>query len=248
MKLSILSQNVMCWSCKGGELDARRVRMRRLIERLDPDLIGFQEVNEKWREYFDEDLKRYGAVFKYRGERDREAVPIYWRLDKFDLEDSGWFWLSRHPEKESRFFFSRHKRIATWGIFRSKEDSARFAFINTHLDYGSESVRKKQIKVVRDFAKEKLSGLPLILSGDFNDNAFSPAVDYVRKFMEDSRAAAPVTDETNTHTTKFGSIADATIDYIFTKEVKPLKFSVEKECDGPYPQSDHYGVFVEAQI
>ena len=248
MKLSILSQNVMCWPCSGGGYEERRERMKRLINRLDPDLIGFQEVTDLWKSYFDEDLVDYGSVFKYRGENDLEAVPLYYRRDRFDLEGSGWFWLSDTPDRESFGPGAACRRITVWAVLRDRKSGERFLFIDTHLDCDSEEARISGAGQIRRFIAEHGAGLPVILTGDFNDVSFSDAVKEIKKDLLDSRLAARETTEMNTHSSRFGEPADASIDYVFTRGMSVLRYSVEKETDGPYPQSDHYGVFVTATV
>ena len=81
MKLKIVTQNVMCWETDGGEHPKRRERMKRLFSRLDPDLIGAQEVTDRWRDYLEEDLPGYGSVFRFRGKDDHEATPLYYKKD-----------------------------------------------------------------------------------------------------------------------------------------------------------------------
>ncbi len=248
MKISVLSQNVMCWRCPGGQFAERRERMKRLFRRLDPDLIGFQEVTELWKSYFDEDLSGYENVFKYRGADDLEAVPLYYKLDKFDLVDSGWFWLSETPDVESNGPGAGYPRITSWAILGCRDGGERLLFIDTHLDYASAAARDCGVKTILRFIDEKSGGLPVVLTGDFNDVSYSAPVEEIKKTLSDSRLAARETTEMNTHSSRFGEPGDASIDYIFTRGCRVLTYSVEKEADGPYPQSDHYGVFVTAEL
>ncbi|MBR7032873.1 MAG: endonuclease/exonuclease/phosphatase family protein [Clostridia bacterium] len=247
MKVKIVTQNVMCWNTKGGEYFERRERMRRLFRRLDPDLIGAQEVTEKWRSYFDEDLADYGCVFRYRGEKDHEATPLYYKKDRFEVVESGVFWLSETPERESYGPGAGCLRTAIWALLRKKEDGGVFLFVNTHLDNSSSEARLLGARLLRDFITAR-SGIPAVLTGDFNDDSFSAPIGSVKEFMDDSRLIAEETTESNTHSSTFGKPADASIDYVFVRGSKPLRYSVEKECDGPYAQSDHYAVCVEAEI
>lgn len=248
MEIKVLSQNVMCWPCAGGGYEERRARMKRLIDRLDPDLIGFQEVTDLWKSYFDEDLGGYGSVFRYRGENDLEAVPLYYRRDRFDLEGSGWFWLSDTPDRESYGHGAACLRITVWAVLRDRDSGESFLFVNTHLDCDSEEARILGARQILGFIAERGAGLPVILTGDLNDCSFSEAVRELKKELSDSRLVARKTTETNTHASSFGEPADASIDYVFTRGLNVLSCSVEKETDGPYPQSDHYGVFVTATL
>ena len=245
MKIKILTQNVMCWHTEGGEHPVRRERMKRLFSRLHPDLIGAQEVTETWRDYFEEDLKGYGSVFRFRGENDREATPLYYKKDRFEAVDEGVFWLSETPEVESRAPGAGCLRIAVWAVLREKTGGERLLFVNTHLDHCSNEARVIGARLLRDLITAR-GDMPAVLTGDFNDTSFSDAVETIKEFMIDSRLSAEKTTETNTHSSYYGGPADASIDYVFVRGLTPLCCSVEKECDGPYAQSDHYAVFAEA--
>ncbi len=246
MKIKILTQNVMCWQAQGGEHPVRRERMKRLFARLNPDLIGAQEVTDRWREYFEEDLQGYGSVFRFRGANDHEATPLYYKKDRFEAVREGVFWLSEMPEVESRGPGAGCLRTAIWAELREKESGERILFVNTHLDHRSNEARVLGARLLRDFISAH-SSFPAILTGDFNDTSFSEAIETVKEFMNDSRLAAKETVETNTHASLYGGVADASIDYVFVRGLEPTRYSVEKECDGPFAQSDHYAVFVEAE-
>ena len=246
MKLRIVTQNVMCWDTDGGEYPVRRVRMKRLFDRLDPDLIGAQEVTDRWREYFEEDLADYGTVFRFRGENDHEATPIYYKKDRFEEVESGVFWLSETPEVESRGPGAACLRTAIWAILREKESGGDVLFVNTHLDHCSNEARALGARLIRDFIKAH-GDMPAVLTGDFNDTSFSAAVETVKEFMGDSRLLAMESTEANTHASEFGKTADASIDYVFIRGLTPVRYSIEKECDGRLALSDHYAVFVETE-
>ena len=246
MKIKILTQNVMCWEAEGGKHPVRRERMKMLFSRLDPDLIGAQEVTERWREYFDRDLPDYNSVFSYRGKDDHEATPLYYKKDRFEAVDEGVFWLSETPEKESFGPGAGCLRTAIWAVLREKESGEGLLFVNTHLDYRSAAARELGARLLRDFITSR-ADIPAVLTGDFNDTSFSAAIETVKEFMTDSRLEAKATEETNTHSSEYGGAADASIDYVFLRGLAPSRYSVEKECDGPYAQSDHYAVFVEAE-
>ena len=246
MKLKIVTQNVMCWQTEGGEHPVRRERMKRLFSRLDPDLIGAQEVTDRWRAYLEEDLTGYGSVFRFRGEDDHEATPLYYKKDRFEAVDEGVFWLSETPEVESRGPGAACLRTAIWAILREKKSGETILFVNTHLDHCSNDARVLGARLLRDLIVSR-GDIPAILTGDFNDTSFSDAIETVKEFMNDSRLAAKETTESNTHSSIYGGVADASIDYGFLRGLTPARYSVEKECDGLLAQSDHYAVFVEAQ-
>ncbi|MBR4661162.1 MAG: endonuclease/exonuclease/phosphatase family protein, partial [Clostridia bacterium] len=240
------TQNVMCWETDGGEHPKRRERMKRLFSRLDPDLIGAQEVTDRWRDYLEEDLPGYGSVFRFRGKDDHEATPLYYKKDRFEAVDEGVFWLSETPEVESRGPGAGCLRTAIWAVLREKASGETILFVNTHLDHRSNEARILGARLLRDVITSRCD-MPAVLTGDFNDTSFSEAIETVKEFMNDSRLVSKETSEANTHSSKYGEAADASIDYVFVRGLAPVRYSVEKECDGPYAQSDHYAVFVEAE-
>lgn len=249
MSIKVITQNVMCWSTDYNSHKERRPLLKRVFTDYGADLLGLQEVTPKWNDYFVEDLRDFDSIFKYRGENDREAAPLYWKRDKFVKLDGGYFWLSDTPDKESVGWGAACSRITTWVHLREKKTGKEFAFVNTHLDHTSESARINGIKLIKSFIAGKFGeNMPIILTGDFNSTPDSATIKTAKEMLNDTRDVADISSDELTHT-EFGRIPPNTIDYIFvTDNISCRRMEVIKEISGKTEQSDHYGVLAELEL
>ncbi len=251
MSINVISQNVMCWEKEElGTYKIRRPLLKRVFNNYDADIIGMQEVTERWEKYFDNDLKNFDKLLVYRSESSKEAVPIYWNKNKLTVVDSGYFWLSETPEVSSSSWNSGCVRITCWVLFKIKESGKVFAFVNTHLDHASELARINGIKLIDSFIKNKFgSDIPLVLTGDFNSSPNSETIKTANNFLNDTRhIASKTTTDLTFHA--YQPDANVIIDYIFvSKNIKCSEFKIIKELDDKgRPQSDHFGVFAKLDL
>ena len=172
----VMSFNVQTENGTQVRADIRADMLRDLIDEYQPDSIGMQEVTTLWRGMMDNFVfnKSYAGVGEPRTQGG-EACPIYYRTDKFDLVDSGTFWLSDTPEVAgSQFEESLYVRICTWVHLRDKVTGKEYVHVNTHLDnLGSSdgrSLRTKQIIVILKFI-QRFGDIPMVLTGDLNQAA-----------------------------------------------------------------------------
>lgn len=239
----------MCWQAEHNSYDERHPFLSRVFNCHGADLIGLQEVTPRWNEYFKEDLKDFDGIFMYRAEDNKEAVPVYWKRDKFVKIDGGWFWLSETPEVSSGSWGTACIRITSWVCLEEKATGKRFAFVNTHLDHRSELARVEGIKLIVRFIAEKFGAdLPLILTGDFNAEPDSETIRIANELLRDTREIADVsTDEVTFH--GLGYEDPCIIDYVFVSDnVKCDSFEIIKETNGETAQSDHYGVGATLEV
>ncbi len=172
----IMSFNVQTENGTQVRADIRMDMLRDLLDEYQPDSIGMQEVTTKWRDMMD----TYAFNQSYAGVGEArtpggEANPIYYRADKFELVDSGTFWLSDTPDVEgSKFEESLYVRICTWAHLRDKTTGKEYVHVNTHLDnLGSSegrTLRKQQITVILKFL-QRFGDIPMVLTGDLNQAA-----------------------------------------------------------------------------
>ena len=106
-----------------------------------------------------------------------EQSCIFYRSDKFDLLDSGTFWLSDTPDVVgSAFETSLYPRICTYVHLKDKATGLEYIHMNTHLDHlgGSDgrSLRLKQETVMLQ-KLATLPDVPVVITGDFNQRAHS---------------------------------------------------------------------------
>lgn len=220
------------------------------IAQNDPDIICFQEVTHIHEGYLNKALKGYGKVTKYRQNGLlAESTPIYYNLNKFDLVDSGGFWLSKTPEKMSKDWGSRY-RVCAYAILEQKSDKRRFVVFNTHLDDKSEEARIKGIELVISKIKE-FGNMPAMLFGDMNDAYGSPTYIAAAEAFDDSREIASTTEPNrNTYHAYGKKETNSAIDYCFLSKDcfdVSLYHVIAEKVYGKYA-SDHYAVKVVLRL
>lgn len=220
------------------------------VERVRPDIVGFQEATFLHYDYLKSTLSGYDSEMAYRDDFIlSEGCPIFWRTDRFEKIDSGSFWLSETPEVMSKDWGSSHYRICVYVILRDKTTNKEFAVFNTHLDNVSDEARINGIKVVLDKISE-FGDLPSFLFGDMNATDDSETILSTRDSFDDAKVISPVTEDTRT----FHGWGDPTeqdrIDYILISkgDAEVYEYHVLDNCyDGVY-SSDHSSIYIKTRI
>ena len=171
--LKVMSFNVQTENGTQVDFDLRAEMLRDLMDQLQPDSIGMQEVTTGWIYRMDNFAfnQSYAGVGEGRTPGG-EASSIYYRKDKFDLVDHGTFWLSETPDVAGSYLeASLYPRICTWAHLRDKVTGFEYIHVNTHLDHlgGSDgrTLRTAQIRVILEYLKT-LPDVPMVMTGDFN--------------------------------------------------------------------------------
>jgi len=118
-----------------------------------PDLLGTQEGTVPQLLYLEKHLTGYLPLTAHRRVDPTCQYPtIFYRGDRFHLEESSEFWLSETPQvHRSLSWGSAFPRMVTYGRFREKGRATSFYFINTHLDHVSEAARREGARMIREF-------------------------------------------------------------------------------------------------
>ncbi len=253
----LMSQNLLVSAGEGdwgADYTRQNLMMRRVFEN-DPDVITFQEANQKWINYMNSSMEMavkfrsaYSLHYKYRKSNNKEAVPVAYKTEKFKLLDSGHFWLSDTPTVESAFEGAYCHRICSWVALEDKETKEKLGVISIHFDlYGA--ARDKSPALILDLIKKleiRFPGIVIMAAGDYNCNASGIAYkDMLKGGLIDCRNAAKITCNTPTFVT--GSIIDFAL---MNEEALPASFKVLDENYGyslnDVPNlSDHNGLLVE---
>ena len=250
--IRIMSYNVRCANDGEQTITNRSKVGVSMLQEYMPDSFGVQECTPRWKRIFAYNLgDKYASVGKPRDYFGpfTEYSAIYYLKDKYNLIDSGTFWLSETPDKAfSKSFDSACARIATWALLENKETGERYTHINTHLDHVLESTRQSQMKVLIDYVKTVSGEVPIIMTGDFNDYEGSPVYNVACEIFNDSKYVAKDTDEGRTFT-KYGAYeedGEGAIDFIFTdKSITVDTYKIVRDTvQGIYP-SDHYPIVAD---
>lgn len=217
------------------------------------DLIGMQEVLHSQIDDLTALLPNYSwyGVGRDDGKNAGEFSPIFYRRDRFQLMDSGEFWLSENPDQiASKSWDAALPRIATWVKFRDREADQEFIHLNTHFDHRGEVARTRSAELILDRLKTLSGNLPVVVTGDFNVPPVSEAYATMTSLLLDAKlesVSKPHGPEGTFggFTVKVGDTGDR-IDYVFVAQgTKVLRYAaLSDQWDGRYP-SDHLPVLAE---
>lgn len=142
-----------------------------VIRFSDFDIFGAQEVKY---EQLSDMLYRlqdydYVGVGRDDGAQGGEYSPVFYKKERFTLLDSGTFWLSETPDKVSKGWDAKCRRVCSWGYFKDKVSRKKFWFFNLHMDHISIVARRESAKlVVARIAEMCGKNASVVLTGDFN--------------------------------------------------------------------------------
>jgi len=81
-------------------------------------------------------LQNYTFVGTGREENNQgESSNIFFKRDKFNIKDSGTFWLSKTPDRVSKGWDTAINRFCTYVLLYDKTKKKTFWVFNTHLDH-----------------------------------------------------------------------------------------------------------------
>lgn len=252
----IMSFNVRCKDDPEGSIDNRSQICVEIINQYAPDSFGVQEATPKWLRIFDKEVgDRYARVGESRDFFGpfSEYNCVYYLKDKYNLLDSGTFWLSETPYKKySVDYDSACRRIASWAVLEDKTTGEVYTHINTHLDHVLESTRDAQSKVLlAEMAKLQTQGT-VVITGDFN--TFSDGDVYASMIAgaDDAAVTADIAVEAGITFHNYGKKEDkgqGAIDFIFVTKGTPVDTYkvIKNTVQGMYP-SDHYPIIADIHI
>jgi endonuclease/exonuclease/phosphatase family metal-dependent hydrolase len=260
-KMDIMSFNIRYDNPEDGKQNwhLRKENVVRMINFYDLDIIGMQEVLVNQLDYLKTNLSEYKAVGVGRedGKDKGEFASIFYKKNRFKVLESGTFWLSETPDKVSKGWDANLERIATWAVFRDKNTSEEFIFMNTHFDHVGKIAQVESAKLLKQKSIELAGKLPLILTGDFN---LVPESEGIRTLIRsdgkntliNASSAATFTYGPNWTTCGFDNRPfeeRKVIDYIFLKGISNVtKYAVFSEMLEEVFLSDHCPVFAQITL
>ncbi|RCS42169.1 endonuclease [Bremerella cremea] len=207
-ELTVMSFNIRYGKANDGEnrWDNRKEFVAETIQEVSPDLLGLQECLPFQRDFLIKHLPGYAvhAAGREDGKEQGEMCAIFYRKDRFELLDSGHFWLSETPDVAgSKSWDSSLPRMASWVLLVDKksENKKPILYGNTHFDHKGQIARVESAKMIRERAA-KHSEFDIIVTGDFNagegskpyqamfgeiDGAKSPVIDSYRAFVPEKK-------------------------------------------------------------
>lgn len=231
----------------------RREMATALIRHEAPDLLGMQEVLLSQKQDLERALPEYQLVGVARDDgRDKgEFSPLAFRRDRFELIDSGTFWLSETPATPGKGWDAAYPRIATWALLHDRRSRRSIRVVNSHFDHVGVVARHQSAALLQRWLQEGARAkLPTILMGDFNstpdDSGYRLLADTQTSGLRDARLASqtPAYGPPGTFNAfKIDSNAAAPIDHIFVSDRFVVEnFAVVTQHWGGRLPSDHYPV------
>ena len=252
-EIKVMSFNVRYNNPNDGvnQFDLRRDKVLEVLEREDPDLIGFQEITPDMQEWLKKVLGSRYTVLGHGREADfsNEGNPIAYRTSRFELHSFSLEWLSETPDVPG----SRLRDLDQSGCPRiyccaeliDLSCKKRFAFFNTHTDHKGAKARMFECEMLLDRIRKKT--VPYVMTGDFNDYPESASI----KLIMDTHEELGTRDATSSISGTFHGFSmtrmqnnNEKIDYIFTNlSHDPARsYAVEDNDDCGYFYSDHRAV------
>ena len=251
--MRIMSFNLLCGGRGKRDWYFRSPLAVRTIYNYDPDTFGVQEAHIGWMKALRACLPEYESIGIGRddGKEAGEFSAVFYKKDKYELLDSGSFWLSETPEKPGKGWDAACIRICSWAKLKEKATGREFVHLNTHLDHVGLVAMQKGAELVAERGKAIAQGHPAFFTGDFNVTPESaPCKAVLAAGFADCRDIAAETDKGITfHGFRYPDYEGSVIDYVFAKgDVTVNKFAVIRDTvDGDLP-SDHYPVYADVEF
>ena len=167
----------------------RKEDLLALVQKLDLDVFGLQEVCPDQAQFLRENLADYEFVGEHRN-ADRtsgEASPVCYRKSRFEALDKGTFWLSETPDTPGlKGWGAACPRVCSYLILRDRSTGKKFCFANVHTDHISALARKNGMLLVIERMKKFGSGLPIVFTGDHNCRETEEPAKAVKEQLKDA--------------------------------------------------------------
>ncbi len=240
-----------------------------LVRFHDWDIFGSQETFP-WQKkaYLGEDGV-YGVVGRSCCTKEEDPKCwevwgnyIFYKKDRFDVLDSGYFWLSPTPDKPSKGWTEKQYRICNWGKFKDKITGKEFFFFNLHQGLTPDSRLESAKLIAKKLDEIAGKGATIFMTGDFNAKLGEASIKTILAsgLVQDSWGKSKTASYGHKGTTmpanhnrdwcdQPGKSGDKKIDYVFVSpNVSVLKCGVISDNrDTRYP-SDHFPIMCVVKI
>lgn len=164
-------------SIHGNGWGQRYPHIAQLVQYHHFDIFGTQEALYPQLQDLQKAMPEYEHIGVARddGKQKGEYSAIFYRKDKFKLLEQGNFWLSKDQTKPNLGWDAVCIRICTWGKFQDIASGQVFVMFNLHMDHIGVVAREQSAKLILEKIQQMPKETPVILTGDFNVDQFSPS-------------------------------------------------------------------------
>lgn len=252
--MKIMSYNI---KITGDGLRSNENRLPLIVDTIlteMPDSFGLQEADKAWVDSIAPELSDYAYIAKYRddGISEGESSPIFYKKDKYELVNSGFFWLSQTPDVPSLGWDAACNRITSYAILKDKTTGFTYAHFNTHLDHVGDVAQAESIALISAYIADIAPDIPVVLTGDFNFREDSYNYNTILKTnLKDTKyMAAEYDDHATYHGYSVIMPSTKPIDYVFVNgycsSVKTSK--INSDTVHHLLASDHFPLTVELTL
>lgn len=218
-----------------------------MLNDFRPDVFGIQEGLVHQVEFLDGQLPNYSfyGIGRDDGKKSGEFAAIFYKKEKYNVVDSGTFWLSTTPEKPSVGWDAALERISSWVKLEEKTNGKFIYIFNTHFDHKGNQARIESAKLIVEKINElTIQGAPVFLIGDFNGLIGNKMFDPILETFKNSKKMAKETDNKKSFNNfgKYAGLLNLNIDFIFYKNTNPTKYQTVTKDYGVKYISDHYPI------
>jgi len=226
----------------------RKDMVKSLVRYHGFDLFGVQEALRGQLNDLAE-MNEFAFLGKGRddGKEAGEHSAIFYKKDRFNVLDSGDFWLSETPDKPGKGWDATCcNRICSWAKFKDRTTGKNFYFFSVHFDHQGVEARRQSGKLMVQKIKEIAKNEPVICVGDLNSTPDTEQVQTIQTLLNDSyrvTAMPPYGPVGTFNGFKFEAPMKDRIDYIFvSKTIDVLKYAVLTDANEQRYPSDHQPV------
>lgn len=152
--------------------DIRKYKVQYLLQRYQPDIIGFQGVSACCVSDILDLFPEYLCVsFDTNNQGDKD-VALLVKANRFDILKADYFWLNQNPLERmipsNVSWGTRKPRIVVHAILQDNKTNKRVAVFCTHFDSSGIEARVKSVQTIMELHSQIALDLPAIIMGDFN--------------------------------------------------------------------------------
>lgn len=252
--IRVMSFNIRCTNLGIIPKYARHSVVAQTIINSNADSFGVQEATPSWIKYLSDELSdkyEYIGVGRNNGKNSGEYSAVFYLKDKYNLVDSGTFWLSETPETPSKGWDASFRRICTWVVLENKDTGKKYVHMNAHFDHKGEEARLHSVDLILEKVSE-YKDLPVVFTADMNIEEGSECYTRIVEngtLIDTKYAAADTMDYLTFHDLSPSAHTDKIIDYVmingkFDADVYKV---VTAGIDGKYV-SDHFPVYADIKF
>lgn len=226
----------------------RKEDVKALIQYHEFDIIGTQEG---FKHQLDDLLEIPGFAYIGGGRDDGkdagEHSAIVYKTERFQVLDSGDFWLSETPDKPGLGWDATCcNRIASWAKFKDKNTKKQFYVFNVHFDHQGVVARLESGKLMEQKVKEIAKDAPVIMTGDFNSTPDTEQIKSLSSFLHDAYTVTkmpPYGPVGTSNGFRFTAPLKNRIDYVFVSDhFEVRKYAALSDSKEQRYPSDHLPV------